>query len=73
MNFIQRQRLIKINKFILDNFIESPTNGSLDIIDNQIILNVKGVVKAIKLKYKGIIGINNNLPDGYSIKLKENY
>ena len=61
-----------MNKLILDNLIESPTSGSLDIIDNEVVLNNQGVVKAIKIRYKGVIGINNNLPDGYSIKLNKN-
>ena len=72
MNFIKRQYLKKLNKLLLDALIDSPTSGSLDILDNGVRLNAKGLVKSILIKYEGVIGINNNLPDGYSIKLNKN-
>ena len=72
MNFIKRQYLKKLNKLLLDALIDSPTSGSLDIVDNGVRLNAKGLVKSILIKYEGVIGINNNLPDGYSIKLNKN-
>ena len=71
MNFIKRQNLKKLNNLIYNNLVESPTNASLNVIDNQVILNTQGIIRVITMTYEGIIGIHNNLPDGYSIKLNK--
>ena len=72
MNFTKRQKLIKLNNLIFNSLVESPTSASLDIIDNDVILKTQGVVRIIVMKYRGLIGIHNNLPEGYSIKLNKN-
>ena len=72
MNFIKRQKIKKIKTLLFDALIESPTSASLDIVDNDIILNTQGIVNTIFIRYEGYIGISNSLPQGYSIKLNKN-
>ena len=72
MNYVKRHYLKQLYKLLLDNLIDSPVSGSLDIVDNDIRLNIIGLVKTIKIEYTGIINIQNNLPGGYSIKLNKN-
>ena len=72
MNYVKRHYLKQLYRLLLDNLIDSPVSGSLNIIDNDIRLNIIGLVKTIKIEYTGIINIQNNLPGGYSIKLNKN-
>ena len=72
MNLIKRQKLKKLRTLLFDALIQSPTSASLDIVDNDIILNAVGVVNTIIIRYDGYIGISNSLPPGYSIKLNKN-
>jgi len=72
MNFVKRQKMKKLKRLLLDGLIGSPTSGSLDIIDNDVILNTQGIVSGLVMRYEGYIGIFNNLPQGYSIKLNKN-
>ena len=71
MNYIQRHYLKELIKLISNNLMDSPVSGDLDIVDNEIRLNIVGLVKVITMEYTGIINIQNHLPGGYSIKLNK--
>ena len=72
MNFIKRQKLKQLNRLILGSAIQSPTHGTLRVVENELRLEVSGVIKTIIISYRGIMQIENMLPDGYSIKLNKN-
>ena len=72
MHLKQRRLIARLVSLIYTGSIPEPTNGTLAVSDDEVLLELNGSFKRLKIQFTGNLFIYNKLPDGYSIIVKNN-
>ena len=66
------RNMIKLNKLLFTSAFEQCTDGTFILQDDECSVKLNGLFRNLIIKFKGNVGIINNLPDGYSISFIKN-
>ena len=68
----QIRKMKELNRLIFSSALTQCTGGEFILQDDECSLNVNGSFQSMFIKFKGNVGIINNLPDGYRISFIKN-